>query len=277
MLLRFEATNAGAKFSEIAEEAVLLDIIERPAEVDVQTSRLAGGPGMRVLSATRTSLAVDLVYVIRTQDPVRRAEVQRLVAKWADAGHDPNKASELTVSTRPGMRLNAKVYNSPVHGSALKWTDELVVTFVAYEIPYWVGNDVNVSVNTSWAAGYLKYRGANVIQPVGDVLDLPVSTVSVINTDPENDWLTWFRIKVADTELTFDGIGIPTNRMMLITYSQPRILTAYDIFNSSVNLIKYRTPNSHDELIAHTGKDNQIIVEADAQVSVSVSVDGWWF
>ncbi len=276
MLLRFDAVYSGAKFSEIADEAILLDIIEQPAEVDVQTSRLAGGPGMMVSSVTRTALSVQLVYIIRTQDPVRRMEVQRMVAKWANAGFNPNNSQSLEVSTRPGMRLEAKAYNSPVQNSALRWTDELSVTFVAYDIPYWIGETVSVSVNTSWQEGYRKYRGANVIKPAGDVTKELVSTVSVINTDPESDWLTWLRVKIDDTEITFDGIGIPINKMMIITYVQPRILKAYNIFNSTENLIKYRTPDSNDDLVARVGVNNQIIIEADAQVSASVAVDGWW-
>lgn len=275
MLLRFEAEYGGQKFSEIDESVVLIDIVERPAEMDIQKDRYGDGAGQRVSSVTRTSLSVDLVYGINTQDPVKRTELQRKVAKWANAGFAPNMSSLLSVSTRPGMTLNAKAYNSPVQGSALKWTNELTLTFVAYELPYWVGEATRASVATSWSEGYQAYRGAAVINPVGDVVNIP-ATVTVMNNDPENDWLTKIRIVVDQTEITLNGIGIAIGRMMKIDYVQPHVLKIYDIFNSSVNLIKYRTPDSYDDLIAQTGKDNQILVEADAKVSVTVSVDGWW-
>lgn len=276
MLLRFDAEYSGAKFSEIDDDVILIDIIEKPAEVDLQTARFGGGAGQRVLSAERTSLSVDLVYVIRTQDPVKRTELQQKVAKWANMGHFPNTNAQLKISTRPDALLNAKVYKAPVQGSALRWADDLTLTFVAYEIPYWVGTRVTASVSTTWQEGYQKYRGANVINPAGDVVNVPVASVTVVNTDPESDWLTWFRIKTNQTEITLDGIGIPINRMMMITYAEPRILKIYDIFNSTANLLPYRTPDSSDELIVQTGKDNQITVEADAQVNVSVAIDGWW-
>ena len=276
MLLRFDAEYSGAKFSEIADEVILLDIVEEPAEMDVQTSKPAGGFGMVVSSVTRRALTVRLQYVIRSQDPVRRAELQRAVARWANAGYDKNKTDVLKISTRPDMLLHCMVYTAPAQGSALRWTDELTISFVAYDLPYWVGERVNANVNATWSAGYLKYRGANVIAPVGDVARVRVSGISVINSDPENDWLTWLKIKIDDTEIVLDGIGIPTNRLLMFDYPTPRTLKIYDIFNSQENLIKYRTPESSDDLMARTGVDNQIIVEADAQVNVSVAIDGWW-
>lgn len=276
MLLRFDAEYSGAKFSEIADEVILLDIIEDPAEMDVQTSQPAGGFGMVVSNVIRKALSVRLQYVIRTQDPVRRAELQREVAKWANVGYDSNKTDVLKISTRPDMLLHCKVYAAPAQGSSLRWTDELTLKFVAYDLPYWVGERVNASVNATWSAGYLKYRGANVITPVGDVAKVRVAGISVINSDPENDWLTWLKIKIDDTEIVLDGIGISTNRILMFDYPNPRTLKIYNIFNSEENLIKFRTPESDDDLYARTGVSNQIIVEADAQVNVSVAIDGWW-
>ena len=83
MFLRFNATLNGASFADIADEVVLVDVTELPAAKEIETASMAGRHGERVSVNRRTSLTVRLTYVIRTQNIVRRAQLQRLVSKWA--------------------------------------------------------------------------------------------------------------------------------------------------------------------------------------------------
>ncbi len=131
MFLRFEAQLNGNKFSDIAPELILRDIVESPAEVDVSKVRYANRPGQRVSSIVRTSLSVRLVYVIRSRDIQRRMEIRDLIVAWAANG------GTLKVNTRPGKMLRVICETSPMLESSLRWTQDLSLTLTAYSIPYW--------------------------------------------------------------------------------------------------------------------------------------------
>ena len=274
MLLRFEAMNAGAKFSEIADEVILLDIIEKPAEVDVQTSRLAGGPGMRVSSATRTSLSVDLVYVIRTQDPIRRAELRQKVARWAC------HASQLEVSTRPGKQLSAVAYIPPAQGSSLRWTDELVITFTAYELPYWVDADLTSEIHST---DDFVLVGANAITPSGADVAIPVSCTVL---PAEQGTLTDLEIGVGNTKFILSGLEI-INGMVEVDggneYREDTLYiesaTGHDVTirdNNGKSYLHTRTPQSSDALMAVQGIRNVIYARANIKCDVMFAWKEWW-
>lgn len=274
MLLRFEAINGGAKFSEIADEVILLDIVERPADVDVQTSRLAGGPGMRVSSATRTALTVQLVYVIRTQDPVRRAELRDKVARWA------YQASQLEVSTRPGKQLSARAYVPTAQDSALKWTQELMLTFTAYELPYWVDSQITSEIHNT---DEFTLIGSHAITPNGADVPIPVSCTLMLS---EPGTLTDLEIGVGNTKIVLSGLEVINGVVEVDGYSEYRSDTLYiqsstghDMRirdNNGKSYLHTRTPESDDALMAVQGIRNVIYARANVKCDVMFYWNGWW-
>lgn len=274
MLLRFDAINGGAKFSEIAEEVILLDIIEDPAEMNVQTSPLAGGPGMLVSSATRKSLTVRLVYVIREMDPVRRAELRDKVARWA------YQASQLEISTRPGKQLSAKAYIPTAQGSALRWTDELTITFTAYQLPYWVDSQVTGEIHSTDEFGLI---GAVAITPNGADVAIPVSCV-VAPSEPGT--LTDFEIGVGNTKIVLSGLEVINGMVEVDGFNEYRedslyieSATGHDMRirdNNGKSYLHTRTASSNDTLMAVQGIRNVIYAKANIKCDVYFYWSGWW-
>ena len=270
MLLRFEATNGGAKFSEIADEVILLDIIEQPAEVDIQKSRLAGGAGMRVSSVTRTSLTVNLVYVIRTQDPVRWGQVHDLVTKWAKNG------SKLTVSTRPGVYLAGKFYVSPARNSALRWTQELTVSFVAYDVPYWQDESINIS-------RFLSKGDTATINCNCTADRVPLE---LMITNDTNKPITEIKIVVANSyKMHLTGLnlvsppavdGFTEEHSLVIEAKDGHTTRIFVTDEENTSMLHTRTTDSVDVLDVPTNEPMQVYFWADQSATCWLNCRRWW-
>lgn len=263
MFLRFEAMNGGAKFSEIDDNVILLDIIEEPAKVDVQTSPIAGGPGSKVTSIRRTALSVRLSYVIRTQDPVKRAELRDKVAQWAF------QASLLEINTRPGKCLSAKAYIPTAQGSSLRWTDELSVTFTAYELPYWFDSQISTIECTT---DDFKLTGARAITPTGADVSIPISCyVTVMGSEKLTDLL----LRVGNTELQMRGLDIASGSMLMVESLTGHDLTIRDV-STGQSYLGTRTEDSSDALMALPNVPNPLQAEANVKCMLMFYWSGWW-
>lgn len=269
MLLRFEAQLGDKKFSEIAPELILRDIVEIPAAVETSTVRFANRPGQRVSSIVRTSLSVRLVYVIRSKDIQRRMEIRDLVAAWAAKG------GALKINTRPGKKLLVVCENIPALESSLRWTQDLSLTLTAYVQPYWLSeNDAMLAVQTQYYEEEDRNYFADVINPNGNAGKAP-ATFTLINNG--SDALKHLKVLADNTFIELKGMQILPNMPITAMYNDG-ILEILDFFNMSGDnsLLMYRTPESHDDLMLEPGRDNQIIVWADQPVSGSISATERW-
>lgn len=267
MFLRFEATLNGSKFSEIADEVILTDIIEEPASVDVTLARWANRPGQRLSAKTRTALSVRLVYVIRTQDIARRAEVRDLIAKWGKNG------GQLTVNTRPNLYLDVTMDTPPALDSSLKWTQELTLTLTAYRLPYWVSNTLSEAlidtVAKSDGSGYVSQFASITLD---GTVDSATVDCFVSNIGSEN--LTRLYIKLNNTFMELTGLSVEPSKTIIIEHSYG-VVTIRDMSDDTVSYLYARTPQSSDELLGIVGHNN-VYVEANTQVSVYMYGAGWW-
>lgn len=273
MFLRFDATNGGGKFSEIADEVVLLDIIEQPAETDVQTVDFAGGHGMRVGNVRRKSLSVQLVYTINTQDPAKWAAAHDKVVQWAV------KADSLTVSTRPGKKLTGKFYIPPAMGSVLRWTQELTITFTAYGVPFWQDTSSLVSKFIS--------RGESTQFTCLCTADSVPVQASISNDGTE--MLTEVILNVGHTKLHLQGLQLDPapdsgDGMVQVDALQIGSLTGHDFTIKTLgtgssggeSYLHTRTPDSSDVLLADTREPTPVYFWADQPATCWLTCTRWW-
>lgn len=270
MFLRFEATMTGVKFSDIAPEIYLIDIVEEPAAMDITTTRMANKPGERVSAKTRTSLSVRLVYEIHSPNITRRAEIQRLVAKWAN-GYQGRGL--LAVNYRPGKVLNVSCDNFPALDSGLRWTQQLSLVLTAHEIPYWedeVGTTKTVTPGLDSNGDYttlFEYMMAD-----GDFDGVPVDVFALVPW--ESNTLTNFTAVVGDTTFELDGLSVPPGDSLLIEHTNGVVKIRLGS-DETVSFLQTRTPDSSDELLANVGR-NYLYIKADANVTVSLTHKGRW-
>lgn len=263
MFLRFEATMNGKKISRIAEELILIDIVEDAAEMDVQTSTLAGRDGLYVASRRRKSLSVSLTYVIRTQDIKERRKIMQKVAEWAGNG------GKLEINPRPGKYLMVQVDAPPALGSHLKWTEELTLTLTAYDVPYWLADSSHALETAVQDDG--THADNAVIAVGGDVGNADASLTLVAPTGT----LTALKITCGDTEIEF--AGMPDISPVYVSIGLDNGVFFARSLADNKSLLSYRTAESSDALHAECGKDNvPFQVTADTALTGTVTFAERW-
>lgn len=277
MFLRYEATLDGKNFSDIAPEVLLRDIVEQPADVDLQANPRAGLYGQSVPTRKRLALSVRLVYRIREYDSRKRAEIRDKVAEWANGA---NRGGWLTINTRPGMQLQVVCDVPPSLDSSLKWTQDLTLTLTAYAVPFWqdIGVGQTVNFDTVWADDVGMYKWSDVIRPKGNVGKVPV-TCFAFNMDDKP--LTHLKIMVDDTMMEFKGMNIEGGGVLggwfSLDYTEDDILQIKNVRDDNdPSLLQYRTAESDDDLLARCNVYNQIHVYSDATVNITLYARGRW-
>lgn len=286
MFLRFDASLNGQKFSDIAQELILTDIVEMPVTVDTTLSAMANMHGQRLTSNVRTALSVQLVFLIRTQDINLRAGVRDLVATWARDG------GMLTVNYRPGLKLYVACTVPPAQESALKWTQELTLTLTAYEIPYWQ-SETPAELNTiTESMGDGMFFAADVLSVPGTAERMPATTIIVKNAaTSQTAAMTSVRIDAVDatmtvvenprrnfatrTKIELTGMSIEPGNGVKITHDAIGTLKITNL-KTGESLMSARTAQSDDELMVYPGHDTEIMLSTDQLASLSVSTNGWW-
>lgn len=273
-MILYDASLNGVSIHTLAEEIILRDIVENPANMDIQTAKRSMHPGTRETSSIRRKLEIDLVFVIYTQDSRRRAEIAGLVAAWA------NEGGWLTVNTRPGMRLHVTPTQMPSQGSALRWQEDITLTLTAFEQPYWEdeGDGTLVNLDTVWSDSEGMSQAFTVIRPSGNVGKVPV-TCFAYNMDEVP--LTHLKIVVDDTFMEFKDMNIEGGGVFggwfRIDYTDEDIMQIKNVRDDeNPSLMKYRTAESSDDLMARCNVNNQVSVYSDAALNITFYAKGRW-
>lgn len=265
----FEATLGGVDFSSLADELILLDIVEEPAQMDTQTAQRALGSGMIRMVNRRKSLSVRIVYQIRTQDVVRRAAVRDLVAEWSANG------GSLEINSRPGKVLPVVMDAVPAIDSNADWSKDLTMTLTAYAMPYWRSKaGAGAQIDTVYVSSENVHYKATVITPKGNAGAAP-ATATVVNAGTAP--LTYLKILAGKTFFEFEGFNIPSGGVVMITYDVNGLLDVRGmVYTRDESLLPYRTADSSDDLLLEPNVDNQIIVWADSALTGMVYGMEWW-
>ena len=273
-MLLYDACLNGVSIHTLAEEIILRDIVENPADMDIQTSKRSMHPGTRETSSVRRKLEIDHVFVIYTQDSRRRAEIAGLVAAWA------NEGGWLTVNTRPGVRLFVRPTTMPAQGSALRWQEDITLTLTAFEQPYWEDETDTTRFNRDTVLDEADglYKTSQVIKPAGNVGKVPVTCFAYnMGENP----LTYLKIVVDETMMEFKNMNIEGGGVFggwfSLDYTPDDILQIKNVRDDNdPSLMRYRTAESSDDLIARCNVKNQIHVYADSMLNITFFARGRW-
>lgn len=236
MMTRYSAWLDGLPLHEIDPTIYILDIQEDLAQVDVSTAPKAGGSGRFVVTRQRQTLSVTILFAIREYDVTRRKAIMQKVVAWAKGG------KYLSINDRLGQRLRVEVDELPTIQSALRWTQELAITFTAYAFPYWE-NDYTDSLTTSGAAS---------MTVIGDGDTAPVD----VSITPSGDTVT---VKADQTTITLTNVSGNVE----ISHGDDGILR---IVSSGESILSHRTPESSDDLTATPGRVNDFSIEGGTAI-----------
>lgn len=247
MVTRYEAYIDGVPLSSLAPEIIVKDIAEREAKNVNDTYMMAHGNGSRYFRRARESLTVSVKVEIHAYDVFRRQDVMEQIHVWA-------KGKYLSVNTRPGKRLAVSMESVAVVPSALKWTQDITLSFVAREVPYWEDENPARLVLTGT-------EGNGILRPSGTVYNCPVE-FTVKNTGGGS--MSLFSASVGESAMSFENLSLMPGESFSVTY----------VDGLQILPVEKRTAESADDLLALCGVPNNVSFTADQTAEVTFAARG---
>lgn len=256
MRTRYDVYMDGLPLDAIDPDIYVTDVQETPASYDATTLQRANGDGLRVLRRLRESLQVRVAFMVRETDVGRRRDIVQRVDAWAMGG------KYLSLGDRPGQRLRVMCETLPGITSALKWTQELSMTFTAYAMPYW-------EADTPMRAVFSGTGGTAVIRNAGTApcfLEAEISNTS-------GDTLSGVALEADGHAMGFSGLALGAGKTLKLFYDDNWLLRA-EVDGASV--LNRRTADSVDDLMLPPGKTTTVTIAADKAVSVTLKARSLW-
>lgn len=239
----------GTSLSSLDETICILDIREDAPVIRATSVELYGG-GQRLLRRERESLSVQAAFAIQEPDVLHRQEIFRSVLAWAEAG------GTLSISGRTGQQLQV-ICNAPPILHAEDWTETLHITFSTTTLPYWEA--IAMTPVTTTASSMLTLPGNGSPAPVN---------VQVVNNSSAP--VTRLTLSCGDTQMTFSGLSLAAGATFSLRYADG-FLTAEAAGES---MLRCRTADSDDLLLAPCGRSCPVSVSADQTVAATISARG---
>lgn len=276
----FDVTIGGVKLSTLSDKIIVRDIVEEPYEEEIYKANKAYFPGQRVSKTVRRALSVRVVFVVRERNPEKRADILDNVNRWAASGNilevnyrTKTKTTSDGYTYTEGRRLSRVVLTEPpAMDSANKWTQDLAMTFTAFDVPYWENQSkYGYSFNANTLDVMNRYSWSGTIYNEGTAPQTPV-TLTITN-DSVSDLKT-INIKVGNSNFYIEGLSISNGNQLVIDYDDTfGILVIYKnrYFDGNwyrSDVMSCRTAESSDELLVGPGS-------VSAQITANVQVSGY--
>ena len=256
MRTRYDVYMDNLPLSAVDPAIYVTDVQETQPAYDTTAMARARGDGARVTRRVRDSLQVRVYFAVRETDVGRRRDIIQRAAAWAMGGR------YLSLGDRPGQRLRVVCDTLPSVTSALRWTQDLIMVFTAYAMPYW-------EADTPIRASFTGKSGTATIRHAGTApcfLEAEISNTS-------GSTLTSLSLTADGQKMAFSGLALGTGKTMKIYYDENWILRA-EVDGASV--LNRRTADSADDLMLPPGKATTVTIAADKAVSVTLKARGLW-
>ena len=256
MRTRYDVYMDNLPLSAVDPAIYVTDVQETQPAYDTTAMARARGDGARVTRRVRDSLQVRVYFAVRETDVDRRRDIIQRAAAWAMGGR------YLSLGDRPGQRLRVVCDTLPSVTSALRWTQDLIMVFTAYAMPYW-------EADTPILAGFTGTSGTAAIRQAGTApcfLEAEISNTS-------GSTLTSLSLTADGQTMAFTGMALGAGKTLKIFYDDKWLLRA-EVDGASV--LNRRTADSADDLILPPGKATTVTIAADKAVSVTLKARGLW-
>ena len=252
MISRYEAYMDGVALSSINPNLIIHDIQHNAAKPTIDKAALAHRNGAIWLNKTFDGTSVTITFELHIYGISERQKACQEVVRWA-------QGAILQTNDRIGQQLHVLCTEYPKIESAMDYTDEISMTFAAYNFPFWEEKTpAKLSLTGTSGEGTLFVPG-NAGDALVEVTVKPNSTMANIT------------LTVEDTSITITGAGATTSQPLVISYTDKGI---QKIMRGTTSLLDKRTGS--DDLIATSGKINSFSYSSSANVTVEFSVKGVW-
>lgn len=275
----FDVTLGSVALSTLSDKIYIRDIIEEPYEEEIFKASKAYYAGQRVSKKVRRALSVRVVFVVRERNPQKRAEIFDSIASWAESDRTLyvnyrtiTRVTESGYTYTEGRRLSRVVVTEPpAITSANKWTQDVAITFTAFDVPYWEDES---KYGYSFAANTLdifsRYQYSGNIYNRGTA----ESPVTMRITNDSSSQLQSMNIRCGNSWFYFENLDIDPGAGLEIDYdSDSGILQILERRSDGLlgaNKMPCRTAESQDDLMISPGA-------VSVQVSANVAVSGYFY
>lgn len=248
MIGRFDVSLDGKRLTSVSPYITVVDIEYTTAQLEDSTMDKAAQNGVIRTKRRFLPSRVTVTYDLSIYNPEGRQKTFEAISGWAING------GVLRTSDRYGKFLNVQCAASPVMGSALRWTNQLSLEFIAYENPFWQSEKETTATITS--SGTIK-------------LDGNVEYARASATITPGAKLTTLVVTCDQTSLVFTGLN--TSSKIYIDYDSNGFLT---LKAGSTDIMDKRSGS--DDLRLPCGKTSSISVSANTSVSCQIRARGQW-
>jgi len=245
---RYNIWLDGWSLEEVDPSVWVVDVREHAPDIQHAACGNARYDGQRLLRSTRLGLSVTAHVVIRERNAWRRSEVLARVKAWGQG------AKRLALSTRPGQVLHVEEMQLADPVSALKWTQELRLTWTAWALPFWQ-EEQRIGTTAQGMQGEL------LLSPAGT---LPCPLEAKI-TYAGAEALSSVRLTCGEQMMELAGMQLTGPATVEIAYDEAGLLRMP---------FGHRTAESCDDIWLEPGRINRIAFTADRPVTVMVYARG---
>lgn len=275
----FDVTIGSVALSTLSDKIYIRDIIEEPYEEEIFKASKAYYAGQRVSKKVRRALSVRVVFVVRERNPQKRAEIFDSIASWAESDRTLyvnyrtiTRVTESGYTYTEGRRLSRVVVTEPpAINSANKWTQDVAITFTAFDVPYWEDES---KYGYSFAANTLDIFSRYLYS--GNIYNRGTeeSPVTMRITNDSSSQLQSMNIRCGKSWFYFENLDIDPGAGLEIDYDSDngilKILERRSDGLLGVNKMPCRTAESQDDLMISPGA-------VSVQVSANVAVSGYFY
>ncbi len=260
MITRYSVWIDNKGLQDIDPSIYITDIKEKEPKQSAVTASQAWGNGLRLLRMQRQSLSVVVRFAIRERDTARRRDICTRIRAWAQEGY-------LTTSDRPGQRLYVVCEKIPTVTSALKWTDEMEMTFTAYDVPWWEDAQANTATASSSLESEHNWHRAVCYVCNRGTADAPV-TVQVTAQGAIDKLLVY---RDERNKMAFDDLGMRAGDVFSISYDNRGIVS---IKVNDRSVLDKRRGVSGDNFFCEPGRHSFVVQWGEAPFTVRAAVRG---
>lgn len=232
MMSRYKVWLGDESLEEISPKIYVGDISYSGASPSFVANRIGANDGQFTTDGESfDSNTIMVSFVVREYNTAARQSIVQDVIKWA------SKGGWLKTSDRPGQMIYVRCAGYPTVGSVLRWTNALSVQFMAMDYPFWVDTAPETYDLNSGDEEEIFVPGFR--QTFVEASIVPSET------------LTGFTLEAGDTFMEIDGVSIPADQAVTITYSDAHHILSIE--SAGVSLLDKRTPESSDDLLLGPG------------------------
>lgn len=254
MTSRFDVWLDGISLTSFHPGVYITDIKQTP--VNFADTRVSVGKkdGSILQRRALEQLDYTVTFMLREYNPMARQNALDAIIAWAMTG------GRLTDNAHQDKFLDVICTAPPRIESALRWTDDLTITFTAYGMPYWQDTDPP-------SMTYTGSGGGGAVFGKGNAADCVVyGTVKATGGA-----LTDLEVRAGSSVMTFSGMTVTQNGTVTFGYDDHYI---YCVKWGTASQTRRRSGESSDELRVPMQTESQIAITANTTVQATFYVRG---